>query len=165
MNTRKKLITALSIALAFLGLLGCGTSNHLQTITLTSGSTSGTFNIIGIGGTLQLKAIGNYSSQQTHDLTNVATYAVTPVGQDINGNALQAPPQTMTLNATGMATAVDPAVCTWINLQTDPTKSPAWALTGSYQVIATYQGITSQPVFVAIASAAGPAPTGLCGPA
>jgi hypothetical protein len=163
-TTSKKLVITLSIALAFFGLLGCGTSNHLQTITLTSGSSSGTFNIVGIGGTLQLKAIGNYSSTKTHDLSNVATYAVTPVGQDIDGNALAAPPQTMTINPTGMATAVDPAVCTWINLQPDPTKSPAWALTGSYQVIATYQGVSSQPVFIAIASAAGPAPTGLCGP-
>ncbi len=165
MITRTKLIVALASALSLLGLLGCGQTNHLQTITLTSANSSGTFNVVGIGGTLQLTATGNYSSTQTHDLTNVVTYTVTPTGTDSNtGLALPAPPQTLTMSVTGMATAVDPSACTWINLQTDPTKSPAWALTGSYKVTATFQGIISQPVFIAVASSAGPAPTGACGP-
>jgi hypothetical protein len=164
-NTRKKLVVALSIAFAFVGLLGCGTSNHLKTILLTSGSSTGTFNVKGIGGVLQLKAIGNYSSSQTHDLTSVVTYVVTPTGNDSNtGAVLPASPLTLTMSTTGMATAVAPAACTWINLQPDPTKPPAWALTGSYQVVASFQGISSQPVFIAVASAAGPAPTGACGP-
>jgi hypothetical protein len=164
-NTRKKLFLALTLALAFVGLLGCGTSNHLKTILLTSGSSTGTFNVKGIGGVLQLKAIGNYSSTQTHDLTNVATYVVTPTGGDSNtGAALLAPPLTLTMSTTGMATAVDPAACSWINLQPDPLKPAAWALTGAYKVVASFQGITSQPVFIAVASAAGPAPTGACGP-
>jgi len=163
-KTRKKVFVALSIALSFFGLLGCGTSNHLQTIMLTSGSSSGTFNVKGIGGTLQLKAIGNYSSKNTHDLTNVVTYVVTPTGTDSNGTALPATPQTLTMNVTGMATAVDPAACTYSNLQPDPALPAAWVLTGSYQVVATFQGISSQPVFIGVASAAGPPPTGACGP-
>ena len=79
MNTRKKLFLALSLALAFVGLLGCGTSNHLQTIMLTSGNSGGTFNVKGIGGTLQLKAIGNYSSGKNKDLTNVVTIRWLPM--------------------------------------------------------------------------------------
>ena len=165
MNTRKNIAVALLMALAFLGLPGCGTTNHLQTITLSSSNSTGTFEVKGIGGTLQLKATGNYSSTQTHDLTNVVTYTVTPDGTESDGTTpLLAPPQTVTLNKTGLMTAVDPAVCTFVNLQPDPTKPAAWALTGSYKVVATFQGISSQPVFVAIASAAGPAPTGACGP-
>lgn len=162
MNTRKHIAIALLMALTFLGLPGCGTSNHLQTITLSSSNSTGTFEVKGIGGTLQLKAIGNYSSTQTHDLTNVVTYTVTPDGTASNGAPLLAPPQTVILNKTGLVTAVDPAVCTFVNLQTDPTKPAAWALTGTYKVIATFQGISSQPVFVAVASAAGPG--GPCGP-
>src|SRR5258708_23091998 len=61
-NTRKKLIVALSIALSFIGLLGCGTTNHLQTIMLTAANATGTFRIKGINNVLQLKAIGTYSS-------------------------------------------------------------------------------------------------------
>jgi hypothetical protein len=162
--TRTKLIVALACALSLFGLLGCGQTNHLQTITLTSANSTGTFEVKGIGGTLQLTATGNYSSQQTHDLTNVVTYTVTPFGLDDNNNPLPTPPLGLILNATGLATGADPAVCSFVNLQTDPTKPPAWALAGSYKVIATFQGVTSQPVYIAMASAAGPAPTGLCGP-
>ena len=162
MNTRKKLIAVLPIALALLGLLGCGTSNHLQTITLSSASSTGQFEVKGIGGTLQLKATGNYSSTQTHDLTNVATYSI--AADPYTGGPLPTPPQGATLNATGLVTAVDPGVCTFVNVQSDPAAPPAWVLTGAYKVTATYQGITSQPVYVAVASAAGPGPTGACGP-
>jgi len=161
-NTRKKLIATLSIALAFLGLLGCGTSNHLQTITLTATGATGQFIVKGIGGTLQLRATGNYSSTQTHDLTNVATYTI--VADPNTGGPLPIPPQGVTLNATGLVTAVDPPVCTFLNVQPDPTLPPAWVLTGDYKVTATYQGITSQPVYIGVASAAGPGPTGACGP-
>lgn len=162
MNTSKKLVIALSIALVFIGLLGCGTSNHLQTITLTSGNTGGTFNVQGIGGTLQLKAIGNYSSGKTKDLTNVVTYTMIP---DPNGVPLPAPPLTAEINATGMITAVDPAVCTWTNLNaSDLTKDAAWVLNGDYIIVAKTQGVTSQPVFVGIGSAAGISKDGSCGP-
>jgi len=162
-NTRKKLFLALSIALAFVGLLGCGTSNHLQTIMLTSGNTGGTFNVKGIGGTLQLKAIGNYSSGKTKDLTNVVKYTMVP---DPNGNfLLPTPPLTAMINATGMITATDPAVCTWTNLNaSDLTKEAAWVLDEDYMVIVTFEGITSQPVFVGIGSQAGISKDGSCGP-
>jgi len=166
-------------------MLGCGTTNHLQTITLTSGNATGTFNVKGIGGTLQLVATGNYSSGKTHNLTNEVTYnvIVDPVNNvDAFGNTLQAPPATLTLNKSGMLTAVDPAECTWVDVAgiippatTAPT--PSWALSGDYEVTASFEGITSQPVFIGVASSIGnpsnPAlgsegvnnnPNALCGP-
>jgi hypothetical protein len=171
-NTRKKLVVALSIALAFVGLLGCGTSNHLQTITLTASGSSGFFNVKGEGGTLQLVATGNYSSGKTHDLTNDVTYTMTAEGDQIDVSTLPesifplpAPPQTETINRTGLVTAVEPFACSWHDAEPDPTQDkPSWFLTGSYKVIATYQGVTSQPVFVGVASAGGDGPSGACGP-
>jgi len=172
---RKTIFTAMLVALLAITLLGCGGSNKLQTITLTIGGQGGTFNLQGIGGTLQLKAVGNYSSTKTHDLTNVVTYTVIvdPAnGVDTYGNALLPPPQTVTLSNTGLLTAVEPAVCTWVDPSPDPDK-PSWFISGDYQITATFDGVTSQPVFVAVASAAGnPSfdgvtvnnPQELCGP-
>jgi len=161
---RKTLITALGCALLAISLLGCGGSNNLQSITLSIGGSGGLFNLKGIGGTLQLKATGEYSSSKTKDLTNVVTYTVVPDGVDSNGFDLPAPPLTVTMSPTGLMTAVDPADCTWVNLQPDPTKDPSWALSGSYKVTASFGSVISQPVFVGVASAAGPPPTGACGP-
>lgn len=161
---RKTLIAAFGCVLLATSLLGCGGSNKLQSITLGIGGTGGFFNLQGIGGTLQLKATGEYGSTKTKDLTNKVTYVVVPDGNDSDGNPLNAPPMTVTLSPTGLLTAVDPAVCTWTNLQPDPDKEPAWALTGSYKITASFDGITSQPIFVGVASAAGPPPTGACGP-
>ena len=165
MNTRKKLFLALSIALAFVGLLGCGTSNHLQTITLSATGSSGLFDVKGEGGTLQLVATGNYSSAKTHDLTNVVTYTVTPTGTDLSFVPLPAPPQTMIFNKTGLMTAVPPFTCSWHDAEPDvKLNKPEWFLTGSYQVVATYQGVSSQPVFVGVASTSGDGPSSACGP-
>ena len=161
---RKTLITALGCALLAISLLGCGGSNNLKSITLSIGGNNGLFNLKGIGGTLQLKATGTYGSTKTKDLTTVVTYTVVPDGVDSGGFALPAPPLTVTMSPTGLMTAVDPATCTWVNLQPDPTKAPSWALSGSYKVTATFGSVTSQPVFVGVASAAGPPPTGACGP-
>lgn len=161
---RKTLIAAFGCVLLASSLLGCGGSNKLQSITLGIGGTNGFFNLQGIGGTLQLQAIGEYGSTKTKDLTNKVTFVVVPDGNDSDGNPLNPPPMTVTLSPTGLLTAVDPAVCTWINLQPDPDKTPAWALTGSYKITASFDGIISQPIFVGVASAAGPPPTGACGP-
>jgi hypothetical protein len=158
---RKTLITALGCALLAISLLGCGGSNKLQTITLSVGG-GGLFNLKGIGGTLQLVATGTYSNAKTKDLTNVVTYTVTP---DPNyGFLLPAPPQTVTMSVTGLMTAVQPAVCTWHDTQTDPTKTPTWVITNDYIVTASFEGVTSQQVFVTVASASGDAPDGSCGP-
>src|SRR4030081_2931025 len=137
---RKTLFAALACALLVFSMLGCGTTNHLQSITLSakaSTTTGGFYNLVGEGGTLQLVATGNYSSTNHHDLTNVVNYSVTPIGTEVNnGTALAAPPNTITLSPTGLLTAVTPFVCTWEDVSPDPTKF-AWFLTGSDTITAT----------------------------
>jgi hypothetical protein len=155
---RKTIFTATFCVALAITLLGCGGSNKLQTITLSIAGEGGTFNLKGIGGTLQLTATGNYSSTKTHDLTNVVTYTIVvdPVNNvDAFGDPLLPPPQTITLSKTGLLTAVDPAVCTFVNTQPDPTKPRSWALSGTYMITASFDGITSQPVFISVASAIG----------
>lgn len=192
---RKTLFAALASALLISSMLGCGTSNKLQSIQLTANvvngvsqtGQSGFYNLVGNGGTIQLKATGSYSDGKTKDLTNVVTYSVIvdPVnGIDAFGAALlppcQAPCQdptqgTVEFSRTGLITAVEPATCTWVDVSADPTK-PAWFYSGAYQVTVSFQGITSQPVFLPVASSAGDAdnptlglignnPTLQCGPA
>src|SRR5258706_4105413 len=71
-----------------------------------------------------------------------------------------APPQSIPWSKPGMLTAVDPAVCTWVDVAaflppaTTP-PPPSWALSGDYMVTATFEGIASQPVFVGVASSVG----------
>ena len=82
-----------------------------------------------------------------------------------DGVGLPAPPLTAQISVTGMITATDPAVCTWTNRNaSDLTKAAAWVLDADYKVVVTFQGITSQPVFVGIGSAAGQSKDGSCGP-
>src|SRR5271168_3390412 len=63
---RKTLFAALACALLTFSMLGCGTTNHLQSIQLSTSNASetpGTTLVLsGIGGTLQLYTWGNYSS-------------------------------------------------------------------------------------------------------
>ncbi len=156
--------------IAFLSLLAfclasCGSTDNLRTIQLTAPSTE----LQGIGGTIQLQAQGTYAYGPNRDLTNQVTYTVVVDavnGVDINGVALPTPPSTVTISTTGLVTAVDPPVCTYADVGTATT--PAWVLTGTYEITASYRGVTSQPVYVGVASAAGPpAPAiaaGACGP-
>ncbi|HLW86482.1 MAG TPA: hypothetical protein VKR60_14800 [Candidatus Sulfotelmatobacter sp.] len=157
---------------AFVGLLAisltsCGTAS-LKTIDLSASanSTGGFFELKGEGSTIQLTATGNYTYGPTKDLSNLVTYTVTPDGVDSNFfQALPAPPEDITISKTGLLTAVDPFVCTYQDVGT-PTLA-VWVLTGSYKVVATYRGVSSQPVYVGMASAAGPAVSpdpGACGP-
>jgi hypothetical protein len=158
---RKALMAALVLSLAV--SLGCGGAavGTLKSITLSATPST---NLQGTGGTVQLHALGVYSTGDTRDLTNKVTFAVTPTGTDDTGAALPAPPNTMTLNVTGLATAVAPFVCTWVDTSGGASQ-PSWAITGSYQVVASFKGITSQPVFVSVASAASStSASGQCGP-
>ena len=168
MITRTKLFAALLSALSLLGLLGCGQTNHLQTITLSAAGSGGFFNVKGEGGILQLVATGNYSNSKTKVLTHVVTYTMTPNGFVNDGSNPPATPLTAlsgTISTTGQVTAVAPFVCTWHDAEPDITANkPAWVLYGSYQVVATLEGVTSQPLFVGVASAAGDGPSSACGP-
>ena len=158
-------LAALVAATSFISLLGCGGAaiGKLQAINLSSSATSsgGFFNLQGEGGTIQLSALGIYSSTDTRDLSTHVTYTVTPTGNDLNGFALLNPPQTVTVSSTGLVTAVVPFVCSWTNVGGS---TPAYQLTGSYKIVASFQGVTSQPVYVGVASQGGDGPSGACGP-
>jgi hypothetical protein len=162
-----KRIGILALIAITITTLGCGgpAVGKLQTITLssTSPNSTGFYNLYGEGGTLQLLVTANYSTTATKNFTNEATFTVTENGTDVNGGGLAAPPQTMTISSTGLVTAVSPFICTWID-ETPSATTPSWFLSGSYEVTATYQGITSQPIYIAIASAAGNGPGAECGP-
>lgn len=164
---RTTLIYALATALAMFGLLGCGTTNKLQSVTLTPAGNGGFVNLAGEGATLQFKVTANYTNKQGYDQTNKVVYTVTPVGTDIDDNPLPAPPLDVLMSPTGLITAVEPFVCTWFNTadpNADPPEDPAWFLKGSYKVVATFKGVASNPVFVAVASQGGNGPHGECGP-
>jgi hypothetical protein len=164
---RTNILAALLVVLLLI-TSGCGTSDSLSTLTVSSkaASSGGFFNLKGEGGTLQLIVNANYTSGKTVDVTNWATYvvALTPNSVNVNGSTLQTPPSTVTINATGMMAAVTPFDCSWHDSTPPPATAPTWFLTGSYQITATYHGKTSQPVFVGVASAAGDGPGGACGP-
>src|SRR5271170_3448825 len=63
---RKTLFAALACALLVFSMLGCGTSDKLQSIQLSTSNASetpgSTLTLYGIGGTLQLYTWGNYSN-------------------------------------------------------------------------------------------------------
>ena len=149
---RTTFFAAFACALLILSLLGCGATNHLQSVTLAaSGSKSagGFYNLVGEGGTLQLVAIGNYTNGKGSVITSGVTFDVT-VSPDylVLPNT---PPASVLTNATGLMTAVEPFECTWENVGT--VDAPSWLLTGSYKVTATYKGVTSSPIYVGVGSA------------
>ncbi len=147
----------------------CGTSDKVASVSITAAGTSGVVNLAGLGGTLQLQVTANYTSGKIVDETNWSTYSVTPSGFDYTGVALPAPPNDISVNATGMLTATAPGVCTWTDLTAGSGSSsttPAWAITGYYIIIATYKGMQSQPLYIPVASAANlqTGADGECGP-
>lgn len=164
---RSRILAVLMIAtLPF--LTSCGGSNKLESVTMTASGQQGTVDLIGMGGTLQLQVLANYTSGNFVDQTNYATYTVLPWGVDQNGNALPTPPLGVSIDNTGLITATANAsgngICTWVST-TGIVATPGWAFTGYYQVTATYRGFTSNPVYIPVASAAGPAVMqGQCGP-
>jgi hypothetical protein len=170
---RTSILTTILVAISVFSS-SCGTGDKIGSVSMQvigSGG-AGTVNLSGLGGTLQLQVLANYTSGKQIDETNFATYTVTAEGYyctyDSSGNCTQntmpSPPQTVTLDKTGMISAVDPAICSWVNLGTLTTMS--WAYTGDYMITATYRGFTSNPVFIPLASAASGAnnTNGQCGP-
>jgi hypothetical protein len=188
---RKTLFAALACALLVFSMLGCGTTNHLQSIQLSKSSASETpmngLNVPGISSTLQLYVWGNYSSGSHKLLTGQAVafqIALDPINKfDAFGQILPAPPQVLNLSTTGLVTGINPAVCTWVDVAgiippATTAPPPVWQLSGSYDVTATYLGFITPPVNIGVASAGGnpsnPSlpngegtnnnPNGLCGP-
>jgi hypothetical protein len=168
------LATLLLIAVSLLSI-NCGTGDKIGSVAMqVVGSGTGTVNLAGLGGTLQLQVLAVYTSGKQIDETNFSTFTVTPEGfywtYDGSGNqvaqvSMPAPPQGVTIDKTGMVTAVDPGICSWVNVGPSATQ-PAWAFTGDYMITATYRGFTSNPVFIPVASAASGASNsnGQCGP-
>lgn len=186
---RKTLFAALACAMLVFSLLGCGTSNKLQSIQLSTSNQAevamGAQDLQGITSTNQLYVWGNYSSGKSKLLNSVGgvtwNIVLDPIyNVDAFGNPLPNPPQVVSINANGLVTAVDPAYCTWVDVSevtpTNLTPTPSWAMSGQYDVTATYSGFTTPPVAFAVADTGGspeyPAgngnnlnnPTGQCGP-
>jgi hypothetical protein len=159
-------LTVLSVATLAILLAGCGNPaiGTLQSITLTS--SSGILELQGEGGTIQLVAMGNYSSQTSKNLNTYVTYTATPTGTALGGASLPTTstsnPQTISISATGLVTAIAPFVCTYHNAGTEA--QPSYVLTGSYEITATASKVTSPPIYVGVASAAGDGPGDVCGP-
>ncbi len=168
MKRTKILAAAVLLALPLI-TTGCGTSDSVKSITLTStgANSGGFFNLVGIDGTLQLVANANYNSGKVVPVTNSVTYTVTTVGIDDMGNPLPAyGPTTVPISSTGMMTAIA-SICTWQDIGHPLPTPPAynWVYTGYYQVVANYNGMASQPVAIGVGSQAGnTAPDGACGP-
>jgi hypothetical protein len=163
---KPKSLLATFLAVIAVLLTSCGTSDKIGSVTISAAGTTGTVNLAGLGGTLQLQVTANYTSGKIVDETNFSTFAITPEGFDENtGAALPAPPQTLTINNTGLVTAVDPAVCTWFSTTGNPS-TPGWAYVGDYKIVASYRGIQSQPIYIPVASAASnqTGMQGECGP-
>jgi hypothetical protein len=170
---RKTLFAALACALLVFSMLGCGTSNKLQSIQLSTSNTQpgtgvGTYiNLYGTNAPGQFFTWGTYSNGSQKLLggsglsyhiaitpgsqaINYSTtpYSYMPLTSDPNAN----PPQTVQLSAGGVVTAVTPFECTWENFATPPITTPSFAYVGSYTVTATYGGFTTPPAYVPIAS-------------
>lgn len=158
----------LAITLIALSLFSssCGTSDKIASVSMqVVGVGTGTVSLIGLGGTLQLQVLTNYTSGKQIDQTNFATYTIVSQGYyctwsdgacnnpGVDQATMPASPNTLTINKTGMVTAVNPAVCSWIST-TDDFSTPGWAYTGDYMITASFRGFTSNPVFVPLASAA-----------
>ena len=167
------LIAALSLVMS-----GCGTSDSIKSLLLTStsNSSSSVYNLAGQDSTLQLKVLAIYNSGKQIDVTNAVTWNVTPTGTLDDGITPLPPygPLTVPINKTGMMTGIA-EICTWMDLVvttgtgssavTGPANPPIWVYTGYYQTSASYRGFTSQPVAIGVGVTTYPlSPTGGCGP-
>ncbi len=172
--------------LAILALLSssCGSGDKIASVSMqVVGASAGVTNLDGMGSTLQLQVMANYTSGKQINETNFATYTITPEGyvctwsdgacdSSADEAALPTPPYGIALNNTGMIAATETqnggGICAWQNLNTTSTQlsSPSWFYTGDYVIVATYRGFSSNPIYIPVASgASGQAgQEGICGP-
>lgn len=170
-TTLLRLVSCVFVIASLVFILSCGGSGDLQSIQISTAEPQG-FDVMNLGGTVQLVVTGVYSSGHTRDLTEHATYqiVVTPNSVDEKGAALPTPPAGLEVSLTGLLTAEYPGICTWVNLNASSSTatSPVWSMTGSYTITATVGKIVSPPVYVAVASTVGiidmSNPNGFCGP-
>jgi hypothetical protein len=177
---RTNIVAALLVTLTLIST-GCGSSDYVQSIQVsaTGPGTADFSNLSGADGTLQLNAIAIYHSGKNVPITNSVTYTVTTVGVQSNGDpsspdgeplpAFNSVPAPITISPTGLMTATS-SMCTWVDLPSGtPPVLPTppqynWLYTGYYQIVAVYNGMSSQPIAIGVGSAAGNAPDGSCGP-
>lgn len=117
---------------------------------------------------------GTYSSGQQKLLygTGLAYQILsTPYGSAETGtfgDPNATPPETVELSTDGQLTPITPPACSFVDVSTGTAPPPAFQTTGWYIVTATYQGFTTPPGAVYMATAGLPAtltnPTGECGP-
>jgi len=169
---RTRILVTLLATLALLSS-SCGSGDKIASVSITAGGQTGTVNLYGLGGTMQLQVMANYTSGKSIDETNFATYMITPEGYQWDQKTLlPTPPYGVQLNNTGMITATADqngnGVCTWYNANTTSTQlsSPSWFFTGDYTIVATYRGFTSNPIYIPVASGASgqSGQEGICGP-
>lgn len=185
-----RVVASLACALLVFGLVGCGATDHLQSITLSviavngspvSPPQAGPASLAGMSSTIQLQAIGNYSNTKQVDISTKVTYnayvdpnsdatvnsapydtLIPPCATGSCPNPTQGPPYTsgtLEYSPTGLLTAIEPAVCTWVDtapvVTVGTAPAPSWVIIGEYAVTATYGGIVSQPIYIPIGSGAG----------
>ena|SRR5208283_1055925 len=171
----KTLFAALACALLAFSMLGCGTTNKLQSIQLSVSNVdpnAGTGVVLfGQGGTANLYAWGNYSDGKQKLLNTVGGVAfqivVTPGSFIAPGQGeLGTPPQTVQLSTIGQLTATTPVACTFVNVAAPTASAPSFESTGSYTLTATFSGFTTPPAYIGVASAGGTVstsnPSGAC---
>jgi hypothetical protein len=171
-----KRISILAMLLAAVTILftSCGQSDYLQSVQLSAlGATAGgSYNLPGVDATLQLQVLAVYHSGKQVDVTNNATWTVTPELVDQWGQALPPyGPNTVPISPNGLMQAVAD-ICTWTDGYTISSTGartydnpPSWSYTGYYQVVAKYRQFTSNPIGVGVGSeVSNTSPTGGCGP-
>lgn len=144
----------------------CGTGDKIGSVSMNVSGLVGTVDLKGLGGTLQLQVLANYTSGKQIDETNFATYKIVPVGVEWDGStAMPMPPLGASINGTGMVTATDPGVCSWVSTTNNPT-TPGWAINGWYEITAVYRGFSSNTVYIPVSSATNGQSNmqGQCGP-
>ena len=157
--------------------MGCGSTNNLQSITLSVSNTdanAGTGFTLYPGLPVQMYTWGNYSSGKQkllYDNNLVYHIATTPYGfaeTGTFGNPNATPPQTVELSADGQLTPITPPACSYVDVAQPPATSPAFQTTGWYIVTATYLGFTTPPGAIYMSTEGLPAtttnPSGECGP-
>jgi hypothetical protein len=179
---RKTLFAALACALLVFSMLGCGATNRLQSIQLSTSNTvetpGSTLLVYGIGGTTQVYTWGNYTNGKTVllggdgvkyqiSLTPNSSFSTIEFPYTDFGDPNATPPGTVQLSEStaGLVTAIQPYLCTYANTATSGT-TPAFAVIGSYTLTATYGTFTTPPQYVTVASTSGITsttnPGGLC---
>ncbi len=151
--TRKNLFTALACGLLIFTMLGCGVTNHLQSITLSTSNVdpnAGTGFNIKPGAPVPMYAWGTYTDSKQKLLfgsglvfqIQSTPFGFAETGQFGDPNAT--PAQTVQLSADGLLTPVVPyAACSYVDVAQPPATTPAFQTTGWYIVTATYGGMTT----------------------